>query len=163
MLKVEKDELVGDWVVVSDVLANDDSEPLVIERFEDHQEALNFALKNKMMGTRFEKLEQLIEAVNEEQRRLSDEADPSEDRDALGFIEFPHEIRWKLHVSACSIRDYTFWCYKPKEDEEWYHAIEVETGVHAEGVSPRHALENYFNHVFPDVLHLPRAGADADD
>lgn len=158
-LKVEQDEFVGDWVVISDIAANDGSDSHIIERFDTWQEAIIYASEHKMMGTKFEKLEQLIEAVSTEMNTLSDKA-PQGERDELGFIEFPHEIRWKLHVLACSIRDYTFWAFKVKEGEEWYRVYEVETGVYAEGVSPRHALENYFSHVFPDVETLPHSGAE---
>lgn len=154
-LKVEKDECVGDFVVVSDIKADDSTEPHVIQRFETHQEAIIFAHENKMIGTKWENLEKLIEVVFAEHKKLSEEANKS-DLDVLGLVRLPHEIRWKLHVLACSVEDYTFWSYKMEEGQEWYKVIEVESGVDAEGVSPRHALENYFNHVFPDPLNNRR-------
>lgn len=155
MLHVKEDKFVGDWVVYSDIASEGAEEEHIVERFDSHQEAIIFAGDHKMMGTKFEKLEQLIEAVGKEHRRLSDE-DNASDLDALGLLKLPHEIRWKLHVVACSVEDYTFWAYKLEEEKEWYRVYEVETGVYAEGVSPRHALENYFNNVFPDVTRLPR-------
>lgn len=164
-LRVEKDEFVGDWVVVSDIVPLPDlrkADPHILERFDNYQDAIEFKGRNEMHGTKFAELEKLIEAVQDEMLRLTDEASSDEKTFEWGMIKLPHEIRWKLHVLACSMEDYTFWAYKLEEGKEWYRVYEVETGVWAEGVSPRHALENYFSQDFPDVLYLPRKGSDAD-
>ncbi len=125
--------------------------------FEWESEADSFINDFEFAETKFNKLDRLIEAVGEEHRRLSGYAlQEGEKLDAIGLLVLPHSLRWKLHVAACSITDYTFWAYKLEEGNEWYRVYEVETGIHAEGTSARHALENYFKHSFPDVLKLPR-------
>lgn len=151
MLKHMYDEETKEHVIY-------DSEDLhEVRRFgaEDYNEGMDFYFKNKMLNTKFHKLEQLIEEVNAEMRRLSVEAEQEgEELDQLGWMEFPHEIRWKLHVAACSVRDYTFWVYKCTDDGTYYRAYEVESGTHHDGVTPREALELHFKQA--DVMDLPR-------
>ena len=56
--------------------------------------------------------------------------------------DLPEDIRWQLHVLACSLSDYTFWVQRV--DGGW-RATEVETGCSgAVGATPEDALSNYW-------------------
>ena len=53
------------------------------------------------------------------------------------------DMRWRLHVLACSLKDFTFWV-RQIEDGRWV-ATEVETGVSGEPAeTPRAALALYW-------------------
>lgn len=56
--------------------------------------------------------------------------------------ELPHDVRWKLHVLACDLSDFTFWVQSV--DGGW-QATEVETGVSgAVRPTPESALFSYW-------------------
>lgn len=59
-----------------------------------------------------------------------------------GFPVVDDDIRWRLHVAACSIRDMTFWVRELPDGR--YEATEVETGVSAHGDDAQSALNAYF-------------------
>jgi hypothetical protein len=57
------------------------------------------------------------------------------------------ERRWKLHVAACAIEDWTVWVQR--DGREW-KATEVETGVtYAPGITPQDALLNLVHSRLP--------------
>ena len=66
-----------------------------------------------------------------------------QDADLVFAEKLPEDIRWRLHVLACSINDFTFWV---QEVEGGWQATEVETGVAgAVRSTPEEALAAYWN------------------
>lgn len=107
------------------------------------------------MDDAFKHLAELIEAVEEENERLSRDGILSWDKD------IPLELRDKLLVMGSSTNDYVFWIHRKaqpddlddKPENQMYYALEVETGIGAWGVTPREAVDKYWH---ADLLDVAR-------
>jgi hypothetical protein len=94
-----------------------------------------------------EKLQALTEEVNALRLPLKD--------------DLPEDVRYELHRLACSFSDYTFWVRRQAQDDDFgsepgdqmFYASEIESGGGAWGVTPREALDRYFQ---ADVLDVER-------
>lgn len=86
--------------------------------------------------------------IREKIKELNYTIEQFADKDEHGFPLLSDDIRWDLHVLACSLHDSTFWVRKSRNFPDFYEATEVETGVSAWGISPNDALSNHINGYF---------------
>jgi hypothetical protein len=101
------------------------------------------------MPDRFYLVREMLAALDQEIRALGLTRDE----------DLPEDVRYKLLVLACSLRDFTFWVRRrPQEDDagelpgdQMYCAQEIESGGEQWGVTPREALDRHFRR---DVLDL---------